>query len=137
METPKAASLAVFIDRHSLFPGQIIMKTSAFITVLLTVAVLGACKISPHPMDMTQAVKNAKSPADHAALGEHYEEVAEEMQAKVEEHQQLLAEYQAKSYLYGKQAEYLKVHCRSLVGIYERAVQENRAMAALHRGMGS
>jgi len=112
------------------------MKPTVFITVLLTVAVLGACKISPHPMDMTQAVQNAKSPADHTALAEHYEEVAQEMQAKVEEHQQILAEYQTKSYLYGKQTEYLKAHCRNLIGIYQRAVQENREMAALHRAMG-
>lgn len=112
------------------------MKTNAFLTLLLIVATLGACQISPHPMDMTQAVRDAKSPADHIALAEHYDEVAKEMQAKVEEHQRLLAEYQTKSYLYGKQTEYLKAHCQNLIGIYQRAVQENREMAALHRGTG-
>ena len=48
------------------------------------------------------AVQNAESKADHEALAKHYEEVAEEMRAKAEEHRKLLSHYQSKSYLYGR-----------------------------------
>lgn len=56
-----------------------------------------------------------------------------DIQAKVEEHKKLLAQYQAKSYLYGKQAESFKNHCQALIGLYQQAAEENRMMAESHR----
>lgn len=82
------------------------MKTKLLVSLLFGLGVLVACsEMQPHPMDMTQAVQNAKTQADHEALARHYEEAAAEMQAKVDEHKKLLDQYQAKSYLYGKQAD--------------------------------
>jgi hypothetical protein len=80
-------------------------------------------------------VRNAGTKADHEALAEHYEEVAKEMQLKVDEHKRLLSQYEAKSYLYGKRALDLKAHCRRLINIYENAAEENLEMAKLHREM--
>ena len=84
-------------------------------------------------MDMSQAVQNAASKADHEALAEHYEEAAKEMQDKADEHKKLLSQYQSKSYLYGKQAQDLKAHCQRLIDVYEKAAEENLSMAKLHR----
>jgi septal ring factor EnvC (AmiA/AmiB activator) len=99
-------------------------------------ALLAACaEMNPHPMDMSQAVQNAKSKADHEALAQHYEEAAKEMQLKVEEHKKLLSQYQSESYLYGRQAEDLKAHCQRLIDVYEKAAAENLSMAKLHRQM--
>lgn len=110
------------------------MKTKLLITLMLTLALLNGCGGSnPHPMDMTQAVQNASSKADHEALAEHYEAAAAEMQAKVEEHKKLLAQYQAKSYLYGRQAEDFKAHCQALINVYEKAAEANQSMAKMHR----
>ncbi len=110
------------------------MKTKLLIALFLALSLLAACaEISSHPMDMTQAVKNAKSKADHEALAEHYEEAAKEMQLKADEHKKLLSQYQSESYLYGKQAEDLKAHCQRLIDIYEKAAEENLSMAKLHR----
>jgi cytoplasmic iron level regulating protein YaaA (DUF328/UPF0246 family) len=100
----------------------------------LAFGLLAACaEMNPHSMDMSQAVQNAASKADHEALAEHYEEAAKEMQDKADEHKKLLSQYQSKSYLYGKQAQDLKAHCQRLIDVYEKAAEENLSMAKLHR----
>jgi endonuclease III len=102
----------------------------------LALGLLAACsEMNPHPMDMSQAVQNAESKADHEALAEHYEEAAKEMQDKVDEHKKLLSQYESKSYLYGRQAQSLKDHCQWLINAYEKAAEENLSMAKLHRQM--
>jgi hypothetical protein len=112
------------------------MKTKLLITLMLTLGLLAACGgTNPHPMDMSQALQSASSKADHAALAEHYEAAAEELRIKVEEHKKLLAQYQAKSYLYGRQAEDFKAHCQALINAYEKAAEANLAMAKMHRQM--
>jgi ABC-type Fe3+-citrate transport system substrate-binding protein len=113
-----------------------LMKTKLLITLLLTLGLLAACaERNPHPMDMTQAVQNAESKADHEALAQHYEEAAKEMQLKVDEHKKLLSQYESKSYLYGRQAQSFKNHCQWLLNSYEKAVEENLSMAKMHRQM--
>lgn len=112
------------------------MKHTHVIILLLTLGLLSACaQMNPHPMDMSQAVQKAETKADHEALAKHYEEAAKDMQLKVDEHKKLLSQYQSKGYLYGKQAEDLKAHCQRLVTSYENAVDANRKMAEMHRGM--
>jgi hypothetical protein len=112
------------------------MKNKLFIILILMLGVLiGCAKMNPHPMDMTQAVQNANSAADHEALAQHYDAAAKEMQAKVDEHKKLLAQYQAKSYLYGRQAIPIQTHCESLINAYEKAVEANLSMAKMHRQM--
>lgn len=112
------------------------MKIKLLITLLLIFGLVVACsEMSPHPMDMSLAVQNAKTKEDHEALAEHYEQAAEEMQTKAEEHRKLLKQYEAKSYLYGRQAEDLKAHCQRLIDTYEKAAEENREMAKMHRQM--
>jgi hypothetical protein len=112
------------------------MKTKLLITLLLAFGLLAACaEKNPHPMDMSQAVQSAASKADHEALAEHYDEAANEMQLKVDEHKKLLDQYQSHSYLYGRQAEDLKAHCQELINVYEKAVIANKKMAEMHRNM--
>ena len=98
---------------------------------------LASCTINPHPMDMTEAIRNAKTPGDHEALAKHYEDAAKEMQAKADEHKKQLAQYEARKTLYGKQAQSLISHCQGLVRIYEQAAAENRSMAESHRQMAA
>lgn len=112
------------------------MKTKLLITLLLALGLLAACaEMNPHPMDMTQAVQSAETKADHEALAKHYDEEADEMQLKVDEHKKLLSQYESKAYLYGRQAQDLKTHCYSLINSYEKAVEANRKMAEMHRQM--
>jgi hypothetical protein len=112
------------------------MRTKLLISLFLILGLVVACaERNPHPMDMSQAILNAESKADHEALAKHYEEAANEMQLKADEHKKLLDQYQSKSYLYGRQAEDLKAHCRELINFYEKAAATNRKMAAIHQQM--
>lgn len=104
--------------------------------LLLTLGFLAGCaQTNPHPMDMTAAVQGAKTPADHMALADHYEQAAQEAEAKVKEHQKLLEEYQFHSYVYGKQSATLKEHCDGLIYHYQQIAKANHQMAEMHRKM--
>jgi len=112
------------------------LPTKLLITLLFALGLLTACaEMNPHPMDMSQAVQSAESKADHEALAKHYDEAADEMQLKVDEHKKLLSQYESKAYLYGRQAEDFKAHCLRLIDVYEKAVDSNRKMAEMHRQM--
>ncbi len=112
------------------------MKTNLFIILFFVIGLMTACaEMNPHPMDMSQAVLNAKTSADHEALAQHYDEAANAMQVKVDEHKKLLSQYESRAYLYGRQAQSFKDHCQWLLNSYEKAVEENRKMAELHRQM--
>ena len=113
------------------------MKTIAAVAFVALFGFLGGCAINPHPMDMTQAVQNAKTRADHEALVKHYEDAATEMRANVAQHRKLLAQYEANKPLYGKQASDLISHCQGLVRVYEQGAAENSKMAESHRQMAS
>jgi len=88
-------------------------------------------------MDMTQAVQSAKTRSDHDALAKHYEDAAKEMRTNADEHKKLLAQYEARKSLYGKQAQSLISHCQGLIRVYEQAAAENLNMAESHRQMAA
>ena len=111
------------------------MKTRVFFAILAILGLLVSCvQMNPHPMNMTSAIQNAKTSGDHNALAKHYEDVARDMDAKVEEHKKLLNEYETHPY-YGKRAQDLKAHCEVLIRSYKRAAEANMSMAKIHRQM--
>ncbi|MGH8762788.1 MAG: hypothetical protein ACREUR_06085 [Nitrosospira sp.] len=73
----------------------------------------------------------------HEAVARHYEDVAKELQAKINEQKQLLEHYEDKSYIYGKRAQDLQAHADALIRKYETAAKENLREAALHRQIAS
>ena len=73
----------------------------------------------------------------HEAVAKHYEDVARDLQAKIQEQKQLLEHYESKSYMYGRQAQDLQSHADALVRKYEAAAQANLKEAALHRRTAS
>ena len=127
------------------------MRNLSQIAVYLAIAVafglLVSCSVAPHPMDMTEAIQNARTRNDHETLAKHYENAAKELQAKAEEHKKRLARYEAiaateepfrsrigeRDSTYSKQAPSLISHCRSLVQLYEQAAAQNTGMAKAHR----
>lgn len=112
------------------------MKMWFSLLILIILSLLTSCaSTNPHPMDMTQAVQNARTRADHEALAKHYEDAVKEMQARVEEHKSMLGKYEENSSHYGKQAQDLQAHCRNLINSYEQAVKANMDMAGAHRRM--
>jgi len=88
-------------------------------------------------MNMETAVQSAKTGADHAALADHYQQAAQDLLAKAEEHKKLLGQYKAQSYLYGKQGQSFQAHCEALIRSYKQASDANLEMAQLHRAMAA
>jgi len=113
------------------------MKTIVSFALVAMLGLLASCSINPHPMDMTQAVQNAKTRTDHEALAQHYDDAAKEMQAKAAEHIKMVAQYEANKSLYGKQAQSLISHCQGLARIYDQAAADNMSMAESHRQMAA
>lgn len=110
------------------------MKRKTLLAIPALIPLLISCAAqSPHAMDMTASLQSAKTRADHAALVKHYEEAAAEMQARVDEHKKRLVYYERERYIEARQWPMMADHCRSLIGFYQGAVQENRQMADLHR----
>ena len=113
------------------------MSTKTFFSVFVILGLLVSCaQLNPHPMDMTAAIREAKTPADHNALARHYEAAAEAARLKVKEHKKELEEYETHPY-YGKRAQDLKAHCRRLISSYEQVAEANAAMAETHRKMAA
>jgi hypothetical protein len=109
------------------------MKSKIFISLLLVLGLLVSCAhMDPHPMDMTSAVRNAKTSADHNALARHYEDAAKKMQAKAQAQKNMMKEYRQHGYYYGRQTEDLQEHTEALVRVYEEAAEANRNMAKFH-----
>jgi hypothetical protein len=112
------------------------MKSRLSLALLITLGLLASCAhIDPHPMDMTQAERSAKTRADHNALARHYEDAAKAMQARAEAEKKMLAEFQNHAYYYGRQAEDLKEHSEALIRLYEQAADANMRMAKSHQRM--
>ena len=113
------------------------MKIGTCFAILALLGLLASCaQMNPHPMDMTNAIRSAKTSVDHNALAKHYEDAAQEMRLKVAEHKKILEEYETHPYYYDRRTpQDMAVHCRALIRSYEQAVEENMSMARAHRQM--
>lgn len=109
------------------------MKAAAFFVGGAIITFLSSCMIKPHPMDMSTAVENAITRADHEGLAAHYEEAAKDMEAKAANHESRLAEYRRYRGLNSREAQWLIDHCQRLVRLYNEAAVENLRMAESHR----
>ncbi len=110
------------------------MKIWLSLLALITVGLMTACAHTvPHQMDMSQEIRNAKTPADHNSLAKHYEDTAKDMQSKVDDHKKMLAEYEAHSEYYGRRGLDMQSMCKALIHVYEQATKENMDLADSHR----
>lgn len=117
------------------------MKTGinflALVVFSLFISTTQAELIDPHPMDMSQAIEDAKTAADHEALAKHFEEVAKRMQLKAQKHEKLLEKYETKAHIYGRLGDRLQEHSKILIRSYQDAAQANMEMAQSHRSMAA
>jgi len=83
---------------------------------------------------LSEAIATAKTPEDHEALARHYEQEADALQARSEQHLAMAGSYkrlrQARRPLNPQKA---AKHCRRLAENYRASAEENRALAKLHR----
>lgn len=80
------------------------------------------------------ATQNATTRGDHEAMAKYYEDIAAQMQVKVEEQKELLEQYE-KVRLYGWQSHNLKSRTLALIRKYEQAARSNMEEALSHRQM--
>ncbi|MFA6172257.1 hypothetical protein A1359_19925 [Methylomonas lenta] len=69
-------------------------------------------------------------------MAKHIEEEANELQARIGEHQKFLNQFETKRYLYGRHANDLKAHSQEVIDLYQQAITANRDMADMVRGTG-
>ncbi len=73
--------------------------------------------------------------SDHVALMKHYENLAKEAEAKLQENKEALDQYEAHPYYYGRQGQDLQSHASANIREYEKALKESLNQADLHRKM--
>lgn len=103
------------------------MKSKLLITLFLGQYLLSACStLDRHGIAPDLAIQ-------HVALAKHFEDEADELQAKIEEHKKMLSEFESKRYVYGRHANDLKAHSQEVIDLYQQAVVANRDMAEMVR----
>jgi|CXWL01.1.fsa_nt_gi hypothetical protein len=73
----------------------------------------------------------------HESLVRHYENLAKEAKAKLEENKTALEKYEAHSHYYGRQGQELKSHASANIRGYEKDLEESLRNADLHRKMAA
>ena len=111
------------------------MQTRTFVAVLAVLGLLASCAPNPHPMDMSQAVQNAKTSADHEALARHYEDTAKSLQAMAQQQRNMLEKYSSRTDAVGVDTR--KEYSQILIRRYEEAAEANMNMAVSHRKMAT
>lgn len=114
------------------------MQTKIFLAALVILGFLtcGAL-VASESINTAKSEAKANTPPDHNKLAEYYENQAKELDAKGEEQQKMLDEYDIHSYYYGPQGQVFQSHHRALLRKYEDAAERNREMAASHREMAT
>ncbi len=69
------------------------------------------------------------------SLANYHENIAKEMQAKLEKQKKLLQEYEDHSHYYGRKGLDVKSHATANMRYYEQSLKENLKEAAIHRKM--
>jgi hypothetical protein len=106
--------------------------TTALAAMLLFPA--GALRAAEEPS--AEAIKAAKTPAEHNAIADAYAKEATELRQKAADHKAMLASYD-KGPGYVKAKSGLEQHCRSLISLYEKGAKDADAMAKMHRDMAA
>lgn len=104
--------------------------------LVLAAVLLGGCA-SPHYSATHEQVEdriaNARTRADHQGLAQFFDQEAQEAKSRAEKHRAMSKRYTDPVWTGRGSWIHLRDHCDTLVGLYEKAEQENKALAALHR----
>jgi hypothetical protein len=103
---------------------------------LLTAVLLCGCN-SPHDSatreHMEERIANARTRADHQSLAQFFEREAQEARKRAVEHMAMSTRYTDPTWTGNEPWTHPRGHCETLASLYEKAEQENMALAALHR----
>lgn len=106
----------------------------------LTAVLLGGC-ISPHYSatheHVQERIANARTRADHQGLAHFFEQEALEAKRQAEEHRAMSKRYTDPAWTGSGSWIHPRGHCDTLASLYEKAEQENMALATLHRQLAA
>lgn len=116
------------------------MKHRNIIAILAAAALLTGCattetRNTPEPHHWAKVVQTADSKESHLRLAEHYDDIAKTLEADAVEEKEMLAEYLARPWKYGKRIQDLKSRASAMIQDLEMAAKESRQMADYHRLM--
>ncbi|MBA2483261.1 MAG: hypothetical protein H0V39_02345 [Nitrosomonas sp.] len=119
------------------------MKTEIgkYLAVSSILALLVACApmsplTSAEDTENHSLIQDSGSNIDHITLAKRHENLAKEMQAKVEEQENILQNKSRSSY-FGKNGRKIKSHVAFKIREYKQAVQENLEKAAFYRKLAA
>ncbi|MBA3757100.1 MAG: hypothetical protein H0X02_13145 [Nitrosomonas sp.] len=112
-------------------------KFGKYILVLPILSLLVACAgLSPLEAQNTDSKKiaqNAKTYSDHNNLANYYDNLTQEMVAKVEEQKESLEHYTNHSNTYGRRGQDFQSHTMANIRHYEQAAASATKQAGIHR----
>lgn len=113
------------------------IKFGKYLVVLPMLSILVACaQLSPmeaRNIDNNKIASEAKTFKEHENLANHYDKLANEMAAKVEQKKALLEEYEDHSHYYGRRGQDYKSHTLANIRYYEQEATEAIHQAGYHR----
>lgn len=86
-------------------------------------------------MNSSVAAQTDVAGNDHQALARNYESLAKETRARLQENIEILKEYEAHPYYFGRQGQDVRSHASANIREYEKTLKENLDNADLHRRM--
>lgn len=101
-------------------------KSSALLSLLVLTVLASCAQMSPQPRVAS---------GDHNALVRHYENVASDTKARLQENKKALKAYEAHPYYYGRQGQEFRSHTAANIREYEKTLRESLSNADLHRRM--
>jgi hypothetical protein len=121
--------------------GEAMQQKKWMVAVLAALALVGisaplrSLRAEDQP-NIEEMVRNAKSPADHLALSDRYDELAADAQTQAARHRTMAEAYKGPGDPKGIVRSTAMVgHCETLAKSFDTQAQEYRAMAAAHREM--
>jgi len=102
---------------------------------LVGLVLAGGAWASGEPVVTAAQIQAAKTPADHEAIANAFEEEAARLEAKAREHEQMAHAYLSPASKKGPETAAMHAHCAKLARQYADAAKENRMLADAHRAM--
>ena len=108
----------------TLLSGSFHWLAIAVLTAMLVACLAPAVRADPITDDnVAAAMAAAKTPADHEALAAYFTSKAAAARESAEKHEQMLKE------LTGKPQQNLAMHCKAIIGAYQKQARDYTAMA--------
>lgn len=113
------------------------LAASAAATFLLLVVPVHAGEAADRQAPTAAQLEAARTPADHTAIAQAYEDEAAALESKARSHEAMAKIYRSGGGGPKSSAPAMVSHCDRLVKEYRAAAEDTRALAAAHRDLAA